>query len=74
VLPPDEFIEHLIKQKKMDITVAKVKELLQSLLEVLPLSEQDPARLQVEREFQKGESHQVSCGSMPEWSDLVLPC
>ncbi|GJJ75554.1 uncharacterized protein EMPS_07912 [Entomortierella parvispora] len=53
VIPPDEFIEHLIKQKKMDITVDKIKELLQSLLDVLPLPEQDLTRLQVEREFQK---------------------
>lgn len=60
VLPPDEFIEHLIKQKKMDITVDKVKELLQPLLEVLQLPEHDPKRLQAEREFQKGESHIVS--------------
>ncbi|KAI1318380.1 hypothetical protein EDD11_006718 [Mortierella claussenii] len=51
VLPPNEFVKQLIQQQKYNITVDELKELLQSVLDVLPLSENDPKRLQAEKTF-----------------------
>ncbi|KAG0051467.1 hypothetical protein BGZ83_003752 [Gryganskiella cystojenkinii] len=45
--------EHWIKSKKLDISIDGIKQLIQPLLDVMTLPEQDPKRLQVEREFQK---------------------
>ncbi|KAG0347137.1 hypothetical protein BG004_008416 [Podila humilis] len=51
VLPPDTFVQQFIKQKKFDITLEELKSLVQGLIDVLPLPEKDPKRIQAEKEF-----------------------
>ncbi|KAG0246684.1 hypothetical protein BGX31_010553 [Mortierella sp. GBA43] len=54
VLPPDEFLKKLIESKEgLNLTVQGTKELVQPVLDVLPLAENDPKRVKVEKEFLK---------------------
>ncbi|KAF8929446.1 hypothetical protein BGZ58_008936 [Dissophora ornata] len=51
VFPPDEFVKQLIQQKKFGITLDETKQLVQTMVDILPLREDDPKRLQVEKDF-----------------------
>ncbi|KAG0211448.1 hypothetical protein BGX28_007940 [Mortierella sp. GBA30] len=51
VFPPDDFVKQLILQRNLKVTLEETKELVRTLLDVLPLREDDPKRIQVEREF-----------------------
>ncbi|KAG0271930.1 hypothetical protein BGZ95_000193 [Linnemannia exigua] len=51
VFPPDNFITQLIQQKKLGVTLDETKDLIQTMVEVLPLKEDDPKRLQTEKTF-----------------------
>ncbi|KAG0022507.1 hypothetical protein BGZ80_000078 [Entomortierella chlamydospora] len=53
VLPADEFVQQLITRNKFNMTVEELKQEVQRLLDVLPLSEGDPVRVQAEKEFWK---------------------
>jgi hypothetical protein len=54
VFPPDNFVTQLIQQKKLDITLEEIKDLVQTMVEVLPLKEDDPKRIQTEKAFVSG--------------------
>lgn len=54
MFPPDEFVQQLIKQKKLSMTLEESKDLVQGLLNVLPLPEKDSKRVQAEKEFIAG--------------------
>ncbi|KAF9104509.1 hypothetical protein BGX29_001752 [Mortierella sp. GBA35] len=51
VFPPDNFITQLIQQKKLGVTLEEIKNLIQTMVEVLPLKEDDPKRIQTEKAF-----------------------
>ncbi|KAF9130111.1 hypothetical protein BGW39_003471 [Mortierella sp. 14UC] len=51
VFPPDNFITQLIQQKKLGVTLDETKALIQTMVEVLPLKEDDPKRVQTEKAF-----------------------
>ncbi|KAF9906694.1 hypothetical protein EC991_000356 [Linnemannia zychae] len=51
VFPPDNFITQLIQQKKLGVTLDETKDLIQTMVEVLPLKEDDPKRVQTEKAF-----------------------
>ncbi|KAF9172729.1 hypothetical protein BGX20_005010 [Mortierella sp. AD010] len=53
VLPADEFVQQLITRNKFNVTVEELKQEVQRLLDVLPLAESDPVRVQAEKEFWK---------------------
>ncbi|KAK3831867.1 MAG: hypothetical protein J3R72DRAFT_244159 [Linnemannia gamsii] len=70
VFPPDNFITQLIQQKKLGVTLDETKDLIQAMVEVLPLKEDDPKRVQTEKAFaaackKKGLSvHELASWSM----------
>ena len=47
-------MQQLIKQKKLDMTLEESKDLVQGLLNILPLPEKDSKRVQAEKEFIAG--------------------
>ncbi|KAF9190571.1 hypothetical protein BGZ51_008422 [Haplosporangium sp. Z 767] len=51
MFPPDDFIKQLLQQKNLGITVEETKDLIQTLVDVLPLPGDDPKRVQVEKNF-----------------------
>ncbi|KAG0257725.1 hypothetical protein BG011_003795 [Mortierella polycephala] len=51
MFPSDDFIKQLLRQEKLDITLEETKDLVQTLVDVLPLPEGDSKRVQVEKEF-----------------------
>ncbi|KAF9961105.1 hypothetical protein BGZ72_004869 [Mortierella alpina] len=51
VFPPDDFVKQLIQQRKLNVTVDETKDLIQTMIDVLPLRGDDPKRVQVEKEF-----------------------
>ncbi|KAF9146216.1 hypothetical protein BGX30_003038 [Mortierella sp. GBA39] len=51
VFPPDNFITQLIQQKKLGVTLDETKDLIQTMVDVLPLKEDDPKRIQTEKAF-----------------------
>ncbi|KAF9292125.1 hypothetical protein BGZ88_006515 [Linnemannia elongata] len=51
VFPPDNFITQLIQQKKLSVTLDETKDLIQTMVDVLPLKEDDPRRVQTEKAF-----------------------
>lgn len=51
VFPPDNFITQLIQQKKLGVTLDETKDLIQTMVDVLPLKEDDPKRVQTEKAF-----------------------
>ncbi|KAF9416607.1 hypothetical protein BGZ76_004622 [Entomortierella beljakovae] len=53
MLPHDEVFVQLITQKNFNVTLDDLKEELQRIVAILPLSEDDPKRLAVEKEFSK---------------------
>ncbi|KAF9358920.1 hypothetical protein BGX26_000624 [Mortierella sp. AD094] len=53
VLPADEFVQQMITNNKFNITLEELKQEVQKLLDILPLSEDDPVRVQIEKEFWK---------------------
>jgi len=54
VFPPDNFVTQLIQQKKLGVTLDEIKNLVQTMVEVLPLKEDDPKRIQTEKAFATG--------------------
>ena len=54
VFPPDDFVKQLIQQRKLNVTVDETKDLIQTMIDVLPLRGDDPKRVQVEKEFWNG--------------------
>ncbi|KAG0006841.1 hypothetical protein BGZ65_002977 [Modicella reniformis] len=69
VLPPDNLVQQLIQQRKLNVTVDETKELVQMVLDVLPLDEKDPKRFQVEKEFLKVcRKKQVPAREMASWA------
>jgi hypothetical protein len=54
VFPPDNFITQLIQQKKLGVTLDETKDLIQTMVDVLPLKEDDPKRAQTEKAFAAG--------------------
>lgn len=54
VLPPDRLLEHLLNKENPGVGVDETKELVQTVLDVLPLKEDDPKRIQAQKEFLKG--------------------
>ncbi|KAF9105805.1 hypothetical protein BGX27_009426 [Mortierella sp. AM989] len=53
VLPTDEYVQQFITQHEIKITLDELKHEVQRLLDVLPLPEDDPKRIQTEKEFWK---------------------
>ncbi|KAF9984616.1 hypothetical protein BGZ75_003804 [Mortierella antarctica] len=51
VLPPDDFVKQLIQQRKLNVTLEETKDLIQTMIDVLPLRGDDPKRVQAEKEF-----------------------
>ncbi|KAF9151323.1 hypothetical protein BG015_006827 [Linnemannia schmuckeri] len=51
VFPPDNFITQLIQQKKLGVSLDETKDLIQTMVDVLPLKEDDPKRVQTEKAF-----------------------
>ncbi|KAF8945228.1 hypothetical protein BGZ47_003057 [Haplosporangium gracile] len=51
VFPPDNFITQLIQQKKLGVTLDETKDLIQTMVAILPLKEDDPKRVQTEKAF-----------------------
>ncbi|KAF9928095.1 hypothetical protein FBU30_002631 [Linnemannia zychae] len=49
--PPDNFVTQLIQQKKLGVTLNETKDLVQMMIEVLPLKENDSKRIQAEKAF-----------------------
>ncbi|KAF9327213.1 hypothetical protein BG006_009432 [Podila minutissima] len=69
VFPPDEFVQQLIKQKKLSMTLEESKDLVQGLLNVLPLPEKDSKRVQAEKEFIAAcKKKSVNMGELAQWS------
>ncbi|KAF9381659.1 hypothetical protein CPB97_007624 [Podila verticillata] len=69
VFPPDEFVQQLIKQKKLDMTLEESKDLVQGILNILPLPEKDSRRVQAEKEFIAScKKKNVNMGELAQWS------
>ncbi|KAF9274845.1 hypothetical protein BGZ68_000319 [Mortierella alpina] len=51
VFPPDDFVKQLIQQRKLNVTLDETKDLIQTMIDVLPLRGDDPKRVQAEKEF-----------------------
>ncbi|KAF9561463.1 hypothetical protein EC968_005751 [Mortierella alpina] len=51
VFPPDDFVKQLIQQRKLNVTLEETKDLIQTMIDVLPLREDDPKRVQAEKEL-----------------------
>ncbi|KAF9362104.1 hypothetical protein BGX34_006693 [Mortierella sp. NVP85] len=53
VLPSDRLLEHLLNEENPGVGVDETKKLVQTVLDVLPLKEDDPKRIQAQKEFLK---------------------
>ncbi|KAG0316597.1 hypothetical protein BGZ99_006817 [Dissophora globulifera] len=51
MLPSDSILEALMQQQKFKTTLSELKMLLQPMVDVLPLPEEDPKRVKVEKEL-----------------------
>lgn len=56
VFPPDDFVKQLIQQRKLNVTLDETKDLIQTMIDVLPLRGDDPKRVQAEKEFWNGKA------------------